>query len=68
MKCHPTEAIGIYFWLVHKNARETATRKHAEKLFIFGDHTIVQRKCCLVQSFTLLGWLVDDYLFTVFNQ
>ena len=61
MKCRPTEDIGIYFWFVNNNAKQTATRKHAEKLPLFGDHTILRRKCCPLQSFSLLGWLVGDY-------
>ena len=65
MRCRPTEDIGIYFWRENKNARQTATRKHAEKLLIFGDYTILWRKCCSLQFFSLLGWLVDDYLYHV---
>ena len=52
-----TEDIGVYLWLVDEYARQPATLKHAEKLLIFVDHTILWRKCCLLQSFSLLGWL-----------
>ena len=39
--------------------------KHAEKLLLFGNHTILWQKCCPLQSFSLLGWLVDDCLYLV---
>ena len=52
-------------WLVNKNERQTATRKHVEKLLIFVDHIILLRKCCPLQSFSLLGWFVGDCLYHV---
>ena len=65
MKCHPTEDVGIYFWFGIKDGRQTATWKHAEKLLIIGDDTFFRRKCCPLQSFSILGWLVFDYLYDV---
>ena len=62
VKCRSTEDIGIYLWLVNKNETQTASWKHAEKLLIFVDHAILRRKCCPLQSFSLLGWFVYDYL------
>ena len=65
VKCRSIDDIGIYLWLENKNERQTATSKHAEKLLIFVDNCILRRKCCPLQSFSLLGWFVDGYLHNV---
>ena len=57
MTCRPTEDIRIYLWLVNKNAKQKATKKHAEKLLILA--------IILSISKNVIEWLVDDYLYHV---